>query len=374
MGSEGQGGCRTCCDVYNKVKPYILMVALQFGFAGMYIISLASLKNGLSRYVLIVYRNAVAAIVLAPFAFFFERPVVDQNLTYLGMQYTSASFASAIMNAVPGLTFIIAVLLRMERVKIKEVRSRAKIIGTIVTLGGALVMTMYKGPIIEFFWSSKSSHQADSSHASGSHWVAGTLLIMVGCCAWSCFYVLQVSALLGYLLMPIFSGMQSITVQSYPAELSLASLICCAGAAQSAVVAVVMERHPHAYSIGLDSRLLAPLYTGIVGSALAYYIQGLVLKTRGPVFVTAFNPLCMIIVSILGSIILAEQIHLGSIIGGTIIAFGLYSVVWGKGKDQTIDIEIPTGGRCEDHELPITNTNGSKLAAMDDKMGNQHTT
>ncbi|KAK6938422.1 EamA domain [Dillenia turbinata] len=342
MGSEGQAGCGTCCDVYIKLKPYILMVALQFGSAGMYIISLASLKNGLSRYVLIVYRNAVAAIFLAPFAFFFERskslslillrvqenkaendnnnihedygawfsrvlfffpphsslaslnacvvlgflePILDQNLTYLGMQYTSASFASAIMNALPALTFIIAVLLRDPKVK----------------------------------------------------------------------------------------G-QSATVKSYPAELSLASFICFAGAAQSAAVGIVMERHPHAWSIGLDSRLLAPLYTGIVSSGLTYYIQGLVLKTRGPVFVTAFNPLCMIIVAILGSIILAEQIHLGSIIGGIIIAFGLYSVVWGKGKDQITDTEIASGGRCEDHELPITNTNGSKLVAIDDKMGNQQIT
>ena len=35
------------------------------------------------------------------------------------------------------------------------------------------------------------------------------------------------------------------------------------------------------------------------------------MKERGPVFVTAFNPLCMIIVAVLGSIILGEEITLG---------------------------------------------------------------
>jgi drug/metabolite transporter (DMT)-like permease len=50
---------------------------------------------------------------------------------------------------------------------------------------------------------------------------------------------------------------------------------------------------------------------GIVASGIAYYVQGHVMKTRGPVFVTAFNPLCMILVAALGSVILAEKLHLG---------------------------------------------------------------
>jgi len=50
---------------------------------------------------------------------------------------------------------------------------------------------------------------------------------------------------------------------------------------------------------------------GIVCSALAYYVGGVVMKTRGPVFVTAFSPLCMIIVAIMSTIIFAEQMYLG---------------------------------------------------------------
>lgn len=50
---------------------------------------------------------------------------------------------------------------------------------------------------------------------------------------------------------------------------------------------------------------------GVICSGITYYVQGIVMKERGPVFVTAFNPLCMIITAVLGSIILAEQITLG---------------------------------------------------------------
>ncbi|XP_022141583.1 WAT1-related protein At4g08290-like [Momordica charantia] len=353
----------------NKLKPYILMVSLQFGFAGMYIISMATLNQGMSRYILIVYRNAVAALFLAPFALIFERktrprmtlpvalqimalgflePVVDQGFGYLGMKYTSASFTSAIMNAVPSVTFIIAVILRLERVNIREVRGVAKVVGTVVTFAGALVMTLYKGPILDFFWTRKNDHHRNSGGAAANqHWVSGTLFILVGCVAWSCFYILQ-----------------SITVKRYPAELSLSSLICLAGALQSTVIAVAIERRPSAWAVGWDSRLLAPLYTGIVGSGIAYYFQALVMKTRGPVFVTAFNPLCMVVVSIMASIILSEKLHLGSVIGGIIIAIGLYSVVWGKGKDYS-----STAGHLDKPdaavpELPITAT--SKFAAGQD--------
>lgn len=46
-------------------------------------------------------------------------------------------------------------------------------------------------------------------------------------------------------------------------------------------------------------------------TGMAYYLQAVVMKERGPVFVTAFSPLCMIIVAFMGSTILAEEIALG---------------------------------------------------------------
>ncbi|XP_050213096.1 WAT1-related protein At4g08290-like [Mercurialis annua] len=346
-------------DVLYKLRPYILMVCLQFGSAGNYIISMITLNHGMNRYVLIVYRNAIAAIVLAPFALIFERkirpkmtfkvslqilalgflePILDQGFSYLGMQYTSTSYTSAIMNAVPSVTFLLAVIFRLERIKIKEIRSQAKVIGTLVTFGGALLMALYKGPAINLLSSGGSGHHANSDD-SGKHWVTGTLLIMVGCVAWSAFYILQ-----------------SITLKHYPAELSLSSLICLSGTAQSLAVALVVAHHPKAWEVGWDSRLLAPVYTGIVTSGITYYVQGIVMKTRGPVFVTAFNPLCMIIVAALGSLILAEKLFLGSILGGVIIAIGLYSVVWGKSKDYSSTQHSSISQKGAAQELPITAT------------------
>jgi hypothetical protein len=47
---------------------------------------------------------------------------------------------------------------------------------------------------------------------------------------------------------------------------------------------------------------------GVVASTIAYYIQGLCMHVKGLVFATTFSPLRMIIVAIVGSIILSENI------------------------------------------------------------------
>ncbi|CAH8359153.1 unnamed protein product [Eruca vesicaria subsp. sativa] len=57
----------------NRVKPYLAMLSLQFGYAGMYIITMVSLKHGMNHYILAVYRHAIATVVMAPFALYYER-------------------------------------------------------------------------------------------------------------------------------------------------------------------------------------------------------------------------------------------------------------------------------------------------------------
>ncbi|KAH7524506.1 WAT1-related protein At4g08290 [Ziziphus jujuba] len=374
MADEESSSHGKVVKVMKSAKPYLLMVGLQFGFAGMYIVSKSTLNHGMNQYVLVVYRNAFAALSLAPFALLLERktrpkmtipiflqimvlgftePILDQGFSYLGMKYTSTSFTSALMNAVPSITFVIALIFRLEKVKMKERRSQAKIIGTMVTFSGTLLMTIYKGPVVDLFTSSKSNYNGSSSgDETGKHWLLGTIFILISCTAWSSFYV-----------------MQSIMLKKYPAALSLSALICAAATVQGGVLAVAVEHNASAWKLGWDSKLLAAVYAGVVNSGIAYYVQGAVMKSRGPVFVTAFNPLCMVIVAVLGSCILAETIHLGSIIGAIIIAVGLYSVVWGKSKDYSDSVPpppsssstttIPKGG--EPQELPLTSPNGAKI-------------
>ncbi|XP_051192513.1 WAT1-related protein At1g44800 [Lolium perenne] len=348
--------------VLSNAKPYLAMVLLQVGFAGMYIVAVSSLKGGMSHFVLVVYRNIVATIVMAPFALYFERglrpkmtirifikimglaflePVLDQNLYFTGAQLTSAGFASALINILPAVTFVLALILRMEKVRMRSLHSQSKIAGTVLTVAGAVLMVLYHGPAVQFPWTKGQHHVTGGSDGQGgAGWLKGTIMVMIACLAWACFFVLQSS-----------------TLREYPAELSLTVLICGVGSLMSGSVALVAERrNTHAWVIGFDTRLFTVVYAGIVCSGVAYYVQGIVSRQRGPVFVTAFNPLCMIITAVMGSIILKEEITRGSVIGAAIIVVGLYFLIWGKSKD---DVSQASGGSKGAGDLPLTSaTNG----------------
>ena len=66
-------GDKSCSSLFQRCKPYIAMICLQFGFAGMNIITKVSLNRGMSHYVLVVYRHAFATAAIAPFAIVLER-------------------------------------------------------------------------------------------------------------------------------------------------------------------------------------------------------------------------------------------------------------------------------------------------------------
>ncbi|MQL98989.1 hypothetical protein Taro_031705 [Colocasia esculenta] len=285
----------------------------------------------MNHYVLVVYRNAVAAAVVTPFAFWLERKarppmtrtcflkimalalfeiVLDQNLYYAGVKYTSASFAAALTNMLPAITFVFALILRYMLFLLHPPSKAQR-------------------PAIGFPWTKGRAHHAAAaaSHEAGA-WLKGTFLLMGSCCCWSAFFILQSNTLL-----------------SYPAELSLTAWICSMGTVLSAAVTMGMAPGGGPWAIGFDMRLLTAVYSGIMCSGIAYYVQGVVMKERGPVFVAAFNPLCMIIVAFLGSLILAEEITIGRVIGAAIIVVGLYLLMWGKTGDYASE------GRAKDVEL-----------------------
>ncbi|KAF3777288.1 hypothetical protein EJ110_NYTH46054 [Nymphaea thermarum] len=78
------------------------------------------------------------------------------------------------------------------------------------------------------------------------------------------------------------------------------------------------------------------LWMGLQGVVVSRMVMLLTLwgiQKRGPLFVSMFNPLCVISVALFGSLMLEEPLYLGSVIGAGFIILGLYTVQWGKGKE-----------------------------------------
>ena len=75
-------------------------------------------------------------------------------------------------------------------------RSQAKVVGTLATVAGAMVMTLIKGPVLEPFWAHGGNvHNQHASGANLQHAIKGSVMITIGCFSWACFMILQVSNL-----------------------------------------------------------------------------------------------------------------------------------------------------------------------------------
>ncbi|KAL1188932.1 WAT1-related protein [Cardamine amara subsp. amara] len=354
----------------SKARPFMAIVFIQCLYALMSIVAKLALNVGMSPHVLVAYRMAVASVLITPFALVLERnkrpkmtfkilfqiailslfePVVEQNLYYSGMKLTTATFTSALCNALPAMTFIMACIFKLENVTIKSRHSQAKLVGTMVAIGGAMLMTFVKGNVIELPWTSNSRGLNGQSHAMlvpmQADIARGSIMLVASCFSWSCYIIFQAKIM-----------------AQYQAELSLTALMCNMGMLEATVMALIWERNNMSvWKIKPDVRLIASLYGGLV-SGLAYYVIGWASKERGPVFVSAFNPLSMVIVALLSSFVFLEKMYLGRAVGSVIIVIGIYMVLWGKSKDSEGKLQ-PNAGCAE----TVVKINEQMLPTPDNK-------
>ncbi|EOY16715.1 PREDICTED: WAT1-related protein At1g43650 isoform X1 [Theobroma cacao] len=327
--------------VMENHKPYIAMLFVQFIYAGMALFSKAAIAKGMSPYVFVVYRQAFATVALAPFAFFLESKqtslsynllckiflislcglTLSLNLYYVAINYTTATFAAATTNTIPVLTFTIAVCLRTESICIRQLPGIAKVFGSVTSLSGALVFAFVKGPPIKFMnWYPATQKQtADSlvnSYSIGE-WIKGSLIMLAANTAWSLWLVLQ-----GHI------------VKQYPAKIRLTALQCFFSCIQSTFWAIAAERNSSAWRLGWDVHLLSVAYCGVIVTGITYWLQVWTIEKKGPVFTAIFTPLALVITVIFSAFLWKETLHWGSIGGVVLLVGGLYSVLWGKKRED----------------------------------------
>nr|CAB3470205.1 unnamed protein product [Digitaria exilis] len=235
----------------EKVKLVAGVLVLEALIAGFHVVSRVALDMGVSKMAFLVYRNASALAVVAPFAYFLEkkdRPPVTlhlmaeffiltvfgitftQGFYILGLYYLSPTYVSVIQNSIPAITFVMASCLRLEQVNVKTGYGLAKVV-----------------PVLK----------------------------------------------------------------KYPAKLSLFAIILAMGLIQLLAVAPFFDNDIMRWKVHSGGELLSILYAGIVATGLAWSLKIWCINKGGPLFVAVFQPLQTVMVAIMAAVFLGDQLYSG---------------------------------------------------------------
>ncbi|KAL4653517.1 hypothetical protein ACB092_01G309500 [Castanea dentata] len=325
----------------DGVLPFAALVMVEVCNVGMVTLSKAAMTSGMSNFSFVVYYNALGTFILFLYYIFHRYRSRGTPLTFslllkffflgllgicleqicaiAGIKYSSPSLAMAMGNLIPGFTFLLAVIFRMEKLALRSTSSQAKIIGTLVSISGAFVVTFYKGPPV-FEASSSFKTSLQQNLAQMSNWVLGGLLLTITCLSSATWNIFQAAI-----------------VKEYPEKMTLVFFSCFFGTIQCAVISLIAERNVSSWALQSRIRVIAVIYGAISGSVIRNSVLAWCLQKKGPVYVALFKPLGTAIAVVMAIIFLGEIPHLGSMIGSIVIAFGFYTVIWGQAKERVID-------------------------------------
>ncbi|KAG8489820.1 hypothetical protein CXB51_017861 [Gossypium anomalum] len=351
--------------------PFMAMITVECTDVGISVISKAALNKGMSNVVSVTYFNALGTLILLPYFIlcrdkqapltfsllwrFFLLGLIGssgQIIFLTGVKFSSPTLSSALVNLIPIFTFLLAVIFRMEKLEMRKSSSQAKLLGAIVAVTGAFVVTLYKGPPVlmssspsDFLhhpFDSKQSKWIIGGLSEQSKWIIGGFLILLVCLSSATWNVLQAA-----------------TVREYTDKMTIVFFFTFFIAIQSLVFSVILERNPTAWRLKSTEEVAAILCSApnnggygsqvvpglspatawihaVFGSLYRISIHTWCLEKKGPVYVSMFKPLGIAVAVALTVIFLGESLFLGSVIGSIIILVGFYTVIWGQANEKNM--------------------------------------
>ncbi|KAF5741052.1 putative Auxin-induced protein 5NG4 [Tripterygium wilfordii] len=299
------------------------------------------MTRGMNQYVFAAYSNGLGAIVLIPACFIFYCCglwIIDffwwvlyslsmQIFMYIGMAYSSPTLASAMFDLTPAFTFFVAVASRMEKLVLKDPGSGAKSVGTLLSVAGALVVTLYKGQPISSVFSSSSSLTGLNSHLLlQSNWIIGAIFLVA-------------TAFILSLILVVVTWI----IKDYPEEMIVVLISSFFVTIQCAIFTLFVKKNPNAWSLKLDIELVAIVYSAVIAVCIRSILYAWACRKEGPIYVSMFKPIDMVIATIMGVAFLGDTLYLGSVIGGIVITMGFYVVTWGQAQESKM---IENSGNC----------------------------
>ncbi|CAL4916034.1 unnamed protein product [Urochloa decumbens] len=318
--------------------PATFMALIQVFTTGQMLLTKVVVDDGLSVCTLLAYRFFMGAILVIPLAVVFEKGKWKElnlkafiwiftsalvgftipGLYYIGLGDTSPGYAINFYNIIPIATFILAVLFRKEPLNMRSLVGIIKVIGTVICVGGTLVISLYKGMVIHL-WPTNiiGYHTKHSGSAYGQHHMRGTILLIISCLSLAVWYTVQAQ------MLKVFPHKYWSTVAT-----------CFVGCIQMAVVGVAMNREKATWELKWNMSLLTIVYSAILNTAAKFVMISWVVTQRGPTYPSMFCAVSVLFTTVLDSLLLGHDLSVGSILGMIMILAGLYFFLWGKRKES----------------------------------------
>ncbi|XP_018724825.2 WAT1-related protein At3g28100 [Eucalyptus grandis] len=358
-------------DLARGSLPFMGMIMVVLVQTSNMVVTKMAMSDGMNKYTMVFYSNALSSLVLLPCPLIISRRpgscppltfsvlrkiflialigLACQMCEYVGMDYSSPVLGMAMMNLIPAFTFILAIISRMEKVNWKSSSSQAKLVGTITSILGAFVVTLYKGPPI---FLSPSPPPVQPPHllfllSRQSNWILGGFLLVAE----------------AFLISLWFIG-QAFILKDYPVVMNLMFYSTFFSTVLSGLLSFVTVREPQFWILKVNIGLISILYSALVSGVFRASLCTWCLKKTGPVYVSMFKPLGVVFAAGLGFIFLGEMLYLGSIIGAIVIVMGFYGVMWGKSKEEETTIEGSGVGESlasSVHKTPLLQNKASSV-------------
>ncbi|KAL8518972.1 hypothetical protein ACS0TY_010068 [Phlomoides rotata] len=277
--------------------PYIGMTSAVVSLAVNQILSKMAISSGTSIYILSVYANGIATLILIPCAFLphshrSKRPPLSfpvlwrlfllasigcsgEISLHAGMNYSSPTLSTALMNLIPAFTFILALVFS----------------------------TLLPPPHLHVL-------------SPPQNWVLAGILLACAALAFASCSIFQAS----------IQGM-------YPVEIMVVAFYCLFVTIQSSVVTLIAERDLNAWRLETKIGFIAVSFSAIINVAYRQYVTAWCISRRGPLFVSLFKPLMVVVAVVIGVIFMTQVLYFGSLVGALVLIVGFYGVIWGKSKD-----------------------------------------
>ncbi|MCL7021851.1 hypothetical protein MKW94_028297 [Papaver nudicaule] len=339
--------CSSFQSLLHKIGPHGSLILGQIISASYIVLSKVIMVQGISSTVFLVYQFILATLFMGFLAFIFERKkmppltmqilggifllaligvTIAQIMLATALYFTSSTVESSVLNMIPAITFVLSLITRQEKLQLHTLWGIGKIIGTLLSISGALVLMFWRdGSLVETVKSS-SPNDFIGMGISVSTTTVGLVMVVIGVLAFSTWILM---------LEPM--------TRKYPAELSMTTIMFLFATLQTGIVAILLNREASQWQLKWDLELLNIVVGGALNSGLANFFVAWCAGLKGPVFVASFSPLGLLFTTILETIFLGQTMGTGSIFGSMMIVMGLYIYLWSKAQEEKYQILIEAG-------------------------------